>query len=158
MPNWVKNKIIVKKGDFSKYIEGDSFDFEKIIPYPTSPVGLEERFLGTKNLQVIDGKDWFNWYTWCVEKWGTKWNACEFMQEEENILSFETAWSFPEPIFEEIAKSNPDWEFEVRFADECYGCNTGYAIYKNGKMHKGYIYKDGSVAAEKNSEDVWAIG
>jgi hypothetical protein len=78
--------------------------------------------------------------------------------QDENVLSFETAWSFPEPIFEEIAKSNPDWEFEVRFADEDFGYNTGYAIYKNGKMHKGYAYKGGSVAARKNADSVWVIG
>ena len=47
-----------------------------------------------------------NWYDWSLNHWGTKWNAYEafYMGEDENevALVFQTAWSFPEPIFKAI--------------------------------------------------------
>lgn len=96
MPNWCENTVRVHGDveevkefiDFVKSEESD-FDFEKIKPYP-------------------NGK----WdYDWCVEHWGTKWNA-----NPEDIVTdhdgmgdvaeyyFDTAWSPPEGIYEELVK------------------------------------------------------
>lgn len=57
---------------------GGEFNFETIIPEPESPDDLTEEEKSkyvlkssgnSRNLEVIDGKKWFNWYDWHVDKW-----------------------------------------------------------------------------------------
>lgn len=39
-----------------------------------------------------------NWYGWCCDNWGTKWNACDTEIEEADrwrIVRFDTAWNQP---------------------------------------------------------------
>ncbi len=58
-----------------------------------------------------------SWYSWRIKNWGTKWNACsvEVVEEEEGCIQvrFDTAWSSPVPIFEQIPKVYPGLEVEV---------------------------------------------
>ena len=46
------------------------------------------------------------WYDWRCTNWGTKWGACEIEinQDDEDFLeiTFNTAWSPPEPIVNEL--------------------------------------------------------
>lgn len=42
-------------------------------------------------------------YDYNISKWGTKWNCYDFSGDEFE-MSFDTAWSFPEPIIAEISK------------------------------------------------------
>lgn len=52
------------------------------------------------------------WYAWCNQNWETKWDACDGHLQEQADGSlkyfFETAWSFPRPVFEQLAKMFPD--------------------------------------------------
>jgi Ferredoxin-like domain in Api92-like protein len=56
------------------------------------------------------------WYEWCIEHWGTKWNACsaEITDNGDGRLHvrFDTAWSFPLPIFEKLVAEFPTLTFE----------------------------------------------
>lgn len=60
-----------------KHLKDEQFDFETIIPEPESPddltVAEREIYIlkpSNKNgLEIKDGKDWFNWYDWHVDKW-----------------------------------------------------------------------------------------
>lgn len=58
-----------------------------------------------------------SWYGWHIQHWGTKWNACsvEVVEEEGGCIQvrFDTAWSSPVPIFEQIPKVYPGLEVEV---------------------------------------------
>ena len=56
------------------------------------------------------------WYEWSVEHWGTKWNA-RYAEVTENgdgsvHVQFDTAWTFPFPIFEKVAADFPTLIFE----------------------------------------------
>lgn len=64
---------------------------------------------GLKRLQAITETGFCSWYPWSIEKWGTKWNAYDFSIETEEPLQFkfDTAWSFPTPVFTELAKAFP---------------------------------------------------
>ncbi|HKD36266.1 MAG TPA: hypothetical protein VKB78_05680, partial [Pirellulales bacterium] len=46
------------------------------------------------------------WHEWCSDHWGTKWNAYDagVTNNEDGSLhvNFDTAWSFPFPIFEKL--------------------------------------------------------
>lgn len=75
------------------------------------------------------------WYGWSVKNWGTKWNAYE-VTISNGAVTFETAWSHPEPVIEELSKKFPDDEIEIRYADEDIGYNLGHYTIKNGKVTK----------------------
>ena len=73
------------------------------------------------------------WYEWCRANWGTKWNASETHWNSDNIVTFETAWACPIPIFERISEMYPDISFEIAFADEDIGYNCGMLFYSQGE-------------------------
>lgn len=84
-----------------------------------------------------------NWYDWCNAVWGTKWNASDVNmgkmikvagQELYQIdVYFQTAWSFPQGIFEELAKQYPQLTFSVD-VDEEGGYFWGNILIQNGKV------------------------
>jgi len=73
-----------------------------------------------------------NWYDWCVENWGTKWNASDTYYIDENNIEFETAWSMPYEILKAISEI---WDTKVicAYADEDIGNNCGTTIFEKGK-------------------------
>jgi len=64
-----------------------------------------------------------NWYDWNNQNWGTKWDACDLEFEESPTdefvtIRFNTAWSFPEPVFDELFEMFPDLTFEGDIEEE----------------------------------------
>lgn len=90
----------------------------------------------------------FSWYDWCCNYWGTKWEISDeaYVQEPMNpdaeedsvFLSFQTAWSFPEPIFAELSRLYPELKFSGEYADEDYGSNCAAFTVINGEV----VYDD----------------
>lgn len=78
------------------------------------------------------------WYEWCVENWGTKWNAYDFVRSfEPNTIIFHTAWSCALNVIKQLSKMYPDITFTYRWADEDFGTNVGECTFTNGVMlHK----------------------
>jgi len=80
-----------------------------------------------------------DWYSWNISHWGTKWNAYS-IREELNYsttsgvgIQFDTAWSHPFPVIEELSKHFPDEIITVHFADEDTGSNYGSYVIVNGE-------------------------
>ena len=92
------------------------------------------------------------WYDWCCEYWGTKWNSCE-VYIDDNLVSFQTAWSVPDPIFEAFAYlcDEHNVTFEGKYADEDTGCNTGYISSEHGITE----YEDNSSEALNAYVELW---
>jgi len=80
------------------------------------------------------------WYEWNIANWGTKWNAYETEKKDEDTISFDTAWSMPEPVMLKLSEMFPEIEFEHWYADEDAGSNTGYVTYKAGEITGGCAY------------------
>ena len=82
------------------------------------------------NIEKYGAKDW---YDWCVDNWGTKWNACECSLNGSELF-FQTAWSWPSPIMIKLAEicSKYNVGFVGKWADEDMGNNTGH-FYCNGE-------------------------
>lgn len=102
--------------------------------------GRNEEELEKIGLQYISNKVLYGattWYDWCCDNWGTKWNAYENEQEDEDTISFETAWSNPEPVMLKLSEMYPDVTIEHWWADEDVGSNDGYRAYKGGKIVGG---------------------
>lgn len=75
---------------------------------------------GRKRLQAILETGFASWYPWAIANWGTKWDAFRFAETGEDPYSFrfETAWSFPLPVFNAIAARYPDLAFDCATYDE----------------------------------------
>jgi hypothetical protein len=126
MPNWVYNNIkiednvdtlsiIKNKIKSSDDEETTDFSFMKVIPRP-----IEEE----------------DWYTWNINNWGTKWDACDaYLIENDNhlIYEFSTAWSPPEPIILALSKLFPTSLITHTYEEE-QGWG-GMVIFKNGNVN-----------------------
>ena len=69
-----------------------------------------------------------DWYDWCRETWGTKWNAYDVLfDEDNNAIEFDTAWSCPLPVLDKLAEIcyNHGVSFTGKWADEDCGSNIG---------------------------------
>ena len=79
------------------------------------------------NYKVYGETDWYEFH---INKWGTKWNAITlYVNEEEGFVEFQTAWSCPFEILEELAKYT---DIAVSYADEDIGSNFGAYTITNG--------------------------
>lgn len=105
----------------------DKFDFETVIPMPASVAN-------TVNCNVLTGQQqvdqeaalaetgFRDWYAWSCHNWGTKWNSYsgKIQERSEGLLKFDfqTAWSFPDPIFAAILVRYPTLAFYCVCFDE----------------------------------------
>lgn len=118
--SWVKDENITKIEDLKKRLLKN-----------LSPKDLEQGKIALDNIKNYGHKDW---YSWSIANWGTKWNAYSQIQIKENIISFETAWSTPFPLMEELSRMFPDLTIEVVYADEDIGSNCGTYTFVNGSL------------------------
>jgi hypothetical protein len=88
---------------------------------------LERAFPGciakARHMATCIGETGFkSWYPWSIETWGTKWNAyqTEILEDSPGELrfSFQTAWSFPAPVFAALARVFPSLNFDLVCFDE----------------------------------------
>jgi hypothetical protein len=91
--------------------------------------------LGQLSKDCLDKYGQANWYDWSVENWGTKWGAYDYVEREREegrfSFQFDTAWSFPEPIFRALEKMYPELVFDIASYDE--GSNFGCRGQFNGR-------------------------
>lgn len=82
--------------------------------------------LGKHYIENIKNYNFPQWYDWCVENWGTKWNVEDDIDVnyDKNIdeydISFQTAWSVPTGIVERYSELCEDDEFYWEYEDEDY--------------------------------------
>ena len=129
--------------------EGQCFDFNEILPMPDALMieagstvlwGLDAFANGTKAIlamkpnarqmtrQAILNQSAYgqkDWYDWCTNTWGTKWNACDAYLSVDTpeylAYSFNTAWCGPEGIARAIRNAFPELDITWRCLneDEC---------------------------------------
>ncbi len=129
MPNWCYNRVEIygDEEDLAKIkrqveTKESLFDFDTIIPTPNFdmipndkgelPEVRDDDLGKTFNIkQFPDGSSDDRWYYWHIDNWGTKWNSCDCVVEDEgNVLRyiFNTAWGPPEPIIYKLRELYPD--------------------------------------------------
>lgn len=74
-----------------------------------------------------------DWYEWCCDKWGTKWDLSGFDHNNDTMV-FETAWGFAGNVILELSRQYPEAVFECRFADEGIQENSGILKIRNGDV------------------------
>jgi hypothetical protein len=86
--------------------------------------GLTWRELGDRYASNLKNYGAKTWYDWCCENWGTKWNAYNSEITEDDVeyghlvISFQTAWSPPTPVYEALAEKFPNVDIEGYWSDE----------------------------------------
>lgn len=98
------------------------------------------------------------WYEWCIQHWGTKWNAYGLDDggsfDTEDNLRFQTAWSAPPPILRQLTEQFPNIEIEHQWADEDLGSNCGQRVYRSGVCIEEY-YPEGNIAGVRFAAELW---
>ena len=112
----------------------NQFDFNKIIPEPTSIEECPEPYRHAiyKPITPDNERPWFDWWSWRIYHWGTKWNACDvylYDHEDYIIIEFNTAWSPCNPIIFKLIELHPELTFD-------------YYFYEGGQWYAGSITKD----------------
>jgi hypothetical protein len=173
------------KGSQSKIIEDRESEFhfgafvhppDENLPYykgeieEEKPEGWEELSPEEKMVRTLEfsGR---GWYDWNVRNWGTKWDACDtYISREDDLnasISFQTAWSIPEPIFTAIAEQHPELTFEI-WSEEEQGWGAEYHA-ENGELsltkewnipdcHADYVNRDneeGCICSYEDDQDEW---
>ena len=154
MPNWVTTKLDFsgKEQDIQKlfvFVKSDAsgFDFRNIIPYPTREecpekyliTDAEERdgywYSPSKHLALNSKDDYFDWYNFNIDNWGTKWNAKDVYVDEKTFsIDFQTAWSFCFPVIKKLSELFPDVLITASYADEdVWSNNVGQYEFQDGK-------------------------
>ena len=137
MPNWTENDVtfVCKTKEGAEHLKllleskREKFDFNNIIPMP---IELQGTVSGSENSkpdwQIEQSKELIekyghdNWYSWSIDKWGTKWNAVESeVSQTENVLtySFNTAWDAPRQIVETLRELQKTILKNVKIEWEC---------------------------------------
>ena len=94
---------------------------------------------GKKYVSAITKYGYKSWYGWSVDNWGTKWNACDsYFDDPDNPkwVSFETAWSYPEPIIKKIMADNPGCYIEFVWEDEDYNGTHTIKRHEDGTQEE----------------------
>ena len=147
MPNWCNNNLVLEHDDPAMLIRAkDALDrgefLQEFIPVPkeltetiSGFVGdpAEQKKLEEKTRANIEKYGYGNWYDYCVNEWGTKWDVGD--QGASDIhpggkmlhTSFDSAWAPPVRAYEKLE--------ELGFRVEAH--------YYEGGMAFAGTYKDG---------------
>ena len=162
MPNWCSNDLTITGPKVSiqglmtlvKLVDGE-FDFNGAIPYPSEWALADAESASARDKGDWTVKDGFNngGYDWCIEKWGTKWNASDVGWQDPVDLqrpkghqrlevTFETAWAPPEPVIKALGEKFPDLKFKLRY-------------YEGGMGYQGSLVMEGGEVV-KQTEDKYS--
>lgn len=103
-------------------------------------------------IRAIVKTGYANWYDWCVDKWGVKWDTEKpqfqdsslFENSEESepelIISFYTPWAPPTGILKRISEQYPNAKFYLRWADESGSeSSVGFFVAESGIINEKTI-------------------
>lgn len=99
-----------------------------------------------------------NWYDWRLANWDTKWDICDAWDTDEiyhdehsgefHVFKFDTAWSPPIAVYDEMVKQG----FDVRAEYIEYGVGYCGDYFNGDEYHYDEIPEDRSVNEHLQSE------
>lgn len=145
MPNWVFNKITFKGRPqtlqrLAKFLQSEEsvFDFNKVIPCPAELMKDDWQNDKAKAAENVRNYGYEGWYDWRVAKWGTKWNLGKDARRTSGgmhatlIYDFDTAWSPPTEVIDEIARRYPSLTITHEYHEEAGMYPSCIRTYKEG--------------------------
>ncbi len=144
MPNYCNNVVEIQGPQhILKTLVDHRLDFMKIHPYPKelditagregADDSPEQRALVAAEEANLKKHGYKNWYDWCVNNWGTKWNAggdnddmqVDYDEDVGNqgiaLFQFDTAWAPPLGVLEKLMDTHPELSIECRYHEPGVG-------------------------------------
>ena len=137
--------------------------FWNIIAPPEDKIGEYFEIHGYSPDKGNTGQGEFNWYNFNRNKWGTKWDIgvadkvkysdTELQEETDTKLhyKFDTAWSSPTPVIQELSRQYPELEITLSYEEEgewggeieyLAGEEVSVSEYDSPDSHKDYVDRD----------------
>lgn len=160
-PNWCSNDISFygEKSEVERLVEfvktdKSEFDFNTAIPYPEKWAEIDAAWnnafkSGFPNGNVTSAFSDMGGYQWCIDNWGTKWNAYEPSRSDVEMYYggvsqvtyyFDTAWSPPIPVIKKLGELFPKLTIYMHYQEE-------------GMMFEGEVQiSNGEVFSERERE------
>lgn len=118
-------EILKHTGAGSRTIDGQDVTSWYVID-PEHPLPGEEnvRAFTPEELAVLKDIGHDSWYSWRIQRWGTKWNAGSARIDRAGLeagsieIAFDTAWSAPLPLFYTMRALFPHLSFTCQWRDE----------------------------------------
>ena len=105
--------------------------------------------LGKKYISNFEKYGHCDWYDWCIDNWGTKWDASYFQKSKDTMI-YLTAWGFAGEVILKLSERYPDAIFECKFANEDYGSGSGVV-----KIQDGDVIEEKYDLSEDEIEHIW---
>ena len=144
MPNYCNNVVEIQGPQhILKTLVEHRLDFMKIHPYPKelditagregADDSPEQKALVAAEESNLKKYGYKNWYDWCVNNWGTKWNAggdndamqVDYDEDVGNqgiaLFQFDTAWAPPLGVLEKLMETHPELSIECRYHEPGVG-------------------------------------
>lgn len=141
------DKLINFVSDTTNKEKVTNFSCNKVIPMPKAlnitatsinNVNPTKEDLKLKKQYATNKKKYGaeNWYDWCCNNWGTKWDVYEIQEwdchKDVSSICFQSAWSPITPVIEKLSEKFKSLNFTLKYADEGGGF-LGYVVYENGR-------------------------
>lgn len=154
IPKNIINEVYQSLNPFHRDIYKDSRFLNIVKNYEPNKNKLEYQQsieLAKKYISNYEKYGHADWYEWCCDKWGTKWDLSRFHYNKDTMI-FETAWGFAGNVILELSKKYPEERFFCKFADEGNPEISGIVEIQDGEvMEERY----GLTSAE--IEEIWDI-
>ena len=164
MPNWCNNSVVLKHEDPAmierarKAFNGEGL-LQEFIPVPKELTETVSGFVGedkqaeheAQQAANIKKYGYANWYDFCVNEWGTKWEIGADGNPAQDIpgglmLGFESAWSPPIAAYEKLLEMG--FEIEAMY----YEPGMAFAgIWDNGRDD---YYEYGGMDSEQIAKEL----
>ena len=163
MPNWCNNQMDISgTKEMMDEVESALKEGEllgKLLPVPPE-LNITAGSLGHNTPEQLELEEkekanrekygYANWYDFCVNEWGTKWDislvSYERLSETEITLSFDTAWAPPIVAYEKLV--------EMGYAIRAYYYEPGMAFC--GRFEDGFdeYYEIGGKSADEVEAEI----
>ncbi len=100
-----------------------------------------------------------SWYSWCIQNWGTKWNAYQScpLRDGGDTMRFLTAWSAVPKLMRKLSEKYPEQRITYRWADEDIGYNVGEIVLKGGNIIEDRTPVPGSREAYEMAAEIMGV-
>lgn len=114
--------------------------------------------IGEQHFKAYKETGYVSWYKWCLDNWGTKWNAndCSFYEDEHGVIFFfTTAWDGIPMLIDKLHELFPNLKFEYMYADEDFTCNCGIGFTNENGEFEFRVIEDNSDEAFQTYIECW---
>jgi hypothetical protein len=158
MPNWCNNTLRLEHTDpamIQKFMAGfkKGEAMQEFLPCPDELRNEQAPYRGDNAEQLMEKYGATDWYNWCVNNWGSKWDIGgddEYLIDEVDTntvrVSFDSAWAPPIAFYEHLAS--------IGFNVEAMYYEPGMCFAGTVTSSDGEIFDDYYEYSDMSSDEV----